>query len=101
MRLLAAMLCKAGVLGLLISWLLSVWVQLSRLPVLEWVAAGMGVDGRTGDGDDEMDSVLRESALNSGPNNTPVTNNITRHQTCIKQENKSQVRPIRDVVYVV
>lgn len=62
------MLCRAGVLGLLLaSWLLSVWVQLSLLPVLECPA----VRGRTGEGDDEMDSVLRESVRYSGPNRTP------------------------------
>lgn len=49
---------------------LSVWVQLSRLPVLECPAV-MGVEGRTGEGDEEMDSALRESGLNSGPNSTP------------------------------
>lgn len=76
MRLLAATLCRAGVLGLLESWLLSVCVQLSRLPVFEWVAAGIGVDGSTGDGEDEMDSVLNESPpLNSGPSNTPAKKN--------------------------
>jgi len=35
--------------------------------------AGMGVEGRTGDGEEEMDSVLRESPLNSGPSRTPGT----------------------------
>lgn len=67
------MLCRAGVLGLLLSWLwpLSVWVQLSRLPVLEWPAV-IGVEGSTGEGDDEIDSVLRESVRNSGPSRTPA-----------------------------
>lgn len=63
---------RAGVLGLLASWLLSVWVQLSLLPVLEWL------DGSTGDGEDEMDSVLRESVRNSGPNSTPATQRCLR-----------------------
>lgn len=31
----------------------------------------MGVEGRTGEGEEEMDSVLRESARNSGPSRTP------------------------------
>lgn len=75
------MLCRAGVLGLLLaSWLLSVWVQLSLLPVLEWPA----VRGRTGEGDDEMDSVLRESVRYSGPNRTP--------------EGREQRKPVRHVV---
>ncbi len=39
----------------------------------ECVVAGMGVEGRTGDGEEEMDSVLRESPLNSGPSRTPGT----------------------------
>ena len=74
MRLFAT-LCRAGVLGLLVSWLLSVWVQLSRLPVLECVAAGIGVEGSTGDGEEEIDSVLRESPRHSGPSNTPEASN--------------------------
>lgn len=66
------MLCRAGVLGLLLSWFwpFSVCVQLSLLPVFEWPAV-IGVEGSTGDGDEEIDSVLRDSVRNSGPSRTP------------------------------
>lgn len=45
-------------------------MQLSLLPVLEWPAV-IGVPDRTGEGDEEMDSVLRDSVRHSGPSRTP------------------------------
>ena len=53
---------------------MSVCVQLSRLPVLECPAV-MGVEGKTGEGDEEMDSVRRESVRYSGPSRSPGTDN--------------------------
>lgn len=74
------MLCKAGVLGLLASWLgpFSVWVELSLLPVFEWPVV-IGVEGSTGDGEDEIDSVLRDSVRNSGPSRTPCRTTTHNH----------------------
>ena len=58
---------------------MSVWVQLSRLPVLECPAVA-GVEGNTGEGDEEMDSVLRESVRYSGPSRSPgMDNNNANH----------------------
>jgi len=45
-------------------------MQLSLLLVFEWPAV-IGVEESTGEGDDEIDSVLRDSVRHSGPSRTP------------------------------
>lgn len=59
-------------------------MQLSLLPVFEWPVV-IGVEGRTGEGDDEIDSVLRDSVRNSGPSKTPREKEKNHYSKRVKE----------------